>query len=92
MIHFVNQLQYYILFEVIEASWDELQSAITKPNATLDDLIEAHNRYLSNIKHKGLFGGSKREQLHHLLKGMLAYRDAVDGLYSFSVAEFTRKQ
>ncbi|KAL8866407.1 MAG: hypothetical protein Q9174_006320, partial [Haloplaca sp. 1 TL-2023] len=97
MIHFVNQLQYYILFEVIEASWDELQTAITKPNATLDDLIEAHNKYLRNIKHKGLLGGSKRNedfpnQLHHLLKGMLAYRDAVDGLYSFSVAEFTRKQ
>jgi gamma-tubulin complex component 3 len=23
---------------------------------------------------------------------MLAYKDAVDGLYSFSVAEFTRRQ
>jgi gamma-tubulin complex component 3 len=31
-------------------------------------------------------------QLHQILKIMLAYRDAVDGLYSFSVAEFTRRQ
>ncbi|KAL8721949.1 MAG: hypothetical protein Q9225_001463 [Loekoesia sp. 1 TL-2023] len=103
MIHFVNQLQYYILFEVIEASWDQLQAAITKPGATLDDLIEAHTAYLKAITHKGLLGSTRssltgnREdsftsQLHHILKTMLAYRDVVDGLYSFSVAEFTRRQ
>ncbi|KAL8832863.1 MAG: hypothetical protein Q9170_004705, partial [Blastenia crenularia] len=103
MIHFVNQLQYYILFEVIEASWDQLQAAITKPGATLDDLIEAHTAYLKAITHKGLLGSARstltgnREdsftsQLHHTLKTMLAYKDAVDGLYSFCVAEFTRRQ
>lgn len=103
MIHFVNQLQYYILFEVIEASWDSLQTAISRPNATLDDLISAHTNYLKAITHKGLLGSvrtnshGQREdvftaQLHELLKNMLAYRDAVDGLYSFSVAEFTRRQ
>ncbi|KAL9005473.1 MAG: hypothetical protein Q9188_001751 [Gyalolechia gomerana] len=103
MIHFVNQLQYYILFEVIEASWDHLQTAITKPGATLDDLIEAHTAYLKAITHKGLLGsarssltGSREDsftsQLHHILKTMLAYKDVVDGLYSFCVAEFTRRQ
>ncbi len=103
MIHFVNQLQYYILFEVIEASWDQLQAAITKPDCTLDDLIDAHTKYLRSITHKGLLGSARssttgtREdsftsQLHHILKIMLAYREAVDGLYSFSVAEFTRRQ
>ncbi|KAI4258648.1 MAG: hypothetical protein L6R42_004975, partial [Xanthoria sp. 1 TBL-2021] len=104
MIHFVNQLQYYILFEVIEASWDQLQAATTKPGATLDDLIEAHTTYLKAITHKGLLGsarssltGSREDsfftsQLHHILKAMLAYKDVVDGLYSFSVAEFTRRQ
>ena len=103
MIHFVNQLQYYILFEVIEASWDQLQAAIASPDCTLDDLIEAHTRYLKSITHKGLLGSSRssitgaREdsftsQLHYILKIMLAYKDAVDGLYSFSVAEFTRRQ
>ncbi|KAI4141138.1 MAG: hypothetical protein L6R39_005494 [Caloplaca ligustica] len=59
MIHFVNQLQYYILFEVIEASWDQLQAAITKPGATLDDLIEAHTKYLKSITHKGLLGSAR---------------------------------
>ncbi|KAI9671896.1 MAG: Microtubule-nucleating Tub4p (gamma-tubulin) complex component [Caeruleum heppii] len=106
MIHFVCQLQYYILFEVIESSWDALQLAISKPEATLDDLITAHATYLQAITHKGLLGGSARgggsatgnkedsflAQLHGILKVMLAYKDAVDGLYSFSVAEFTRRQ
>ena len=104
MIHFVNQLQYYILFEVIEASWDQLHAAIHKQDCTLDDLIEAHTKYLKAITHKGLLGSVRHNsvtghrddvftaQLHELLKIMLAYKDAVDGLYSFSVAEFTRRQ
>ncbi|KAL4800611.1 Spc98 family-domain-containing protein [Aspergillus venezuelensis] len=106
MIHFVCQLQYYILFEVIESSWDQLQASISKPGCTLDDLIEAHTKYLNSITHKGLLGSSTSSkssstgkpeegflaQLHHILKIMLAYKDVVDGLYSFSVAEFTRLQ
>lgn len=105
MIHFVCQLQYYILFEVIESSWDQLQAAVSKPGCTLDDLIEAHTKYLNSITHKGLLGSASSasasakqpeesflSQLHQLLKIMLAYKDVVDGLYSFSVAEFTRRQ
>lgn len=109
MVHFVNQLQYYILFEVIESSWTHLQAAINKPNVTLDDLITAHSNYLENITQKGLLSSgankaSKKRtatdaesdtfltQLHAILKVMLQYRDAVDGLYSFSVAAYTRQQ
>lgn len=95
MIHFVNQLQYYILFEVIEAGWDGLQRAIRKPDATLDTLISAHTAYLRSITRKGLLGGGAVDftaQLHELLKLMLAYKEAVDSLYSYSVAEFTRRQ
>ncbi|KAJ5591150.1 hypothetical protein N7450_005122 [Penicillium hetheringtonii] len=111
MIHFVCQLQYYILFEVIESSWDQLQNEMSKPDCTLGDLIDAHNKYLNSITHKGLLGSTSTSrygaststsakqpeesflsQLHQILKIMLAYKDAVDGLYSFSVAEFTRRQ
>lgn len=96
MVHFVNQLQYYILFEVIEAGWEGLMREMRKPGATLDTLIEAHTAYLRSITRKGLLGGGGQvgftSQLHELLKLMLAYRDAVDSLYSYSVAEFTRRQ
>lgn len=109
MIHFVGQLQYYILFEVIESSWDELQKGITKEDCTLDDLIKAHHKFLSNITHKGLLGAKRKHyaapgmadveersdymsQLKGILDNMLSYRDSVDGLYSWSVSEFTRRQ
>jgi len=103
MIHFIGQLQYYILFEVIESSWDELQTSIHKEGCTLDDLIKSHTKYLNAITHKGLLGAKKvrhgeeeestfMSQLGELLRIMLAYRDAVDGLYSWSVAEFSRRQ
>ena len=95
MIHFIDQLQYYILFEVIEAGWEGLQKDMKKPEATLDTLISAHTTYLRSITRKGLLGGGAVDftaQLHEILKLMLAYKDAVDGLYSYSVAEFTRRQ
>ena len=103
MIHFIGQLQYYILFEVIESSWDELQTAIHREGCTLDDLIKAHTKYLNAITHKGLLGAKKKHhgevdentfmvQLGEILRLMLSYRDAVDGLYSWSVSEFTRRQ
>ncbi|KAK3942277.1 Spc98 family-domain-containing protein [Diplogelasinospora grovesii] len=118
MIHFVGQLQYYILFEVIESSWTELQKNIRKEDCTLDDLITAHTKYLTSITHKGLLGARRRQyadamkeaaaqagaeaagedrnsymiQLGELIRTMLAYRDSVDGLYSWSVSDFTRRQ
>jgi gamma-tubulin complex component 3 len=98
MIHFIDQLQYYVLFEVIEKGWADLQKNMQKPDATLDTLITSHAEYLSNITRKGLLGASGTigldftTQLHELFKLMLAYRDALDSLYSYSVAEFTRRQ
>ncbi|MCJ1312159.1 Microtubule-nucleating Tub4p (gamma-tubulin) complex component [Agyrium rufum] len=104
MIHLINQLQYYLLFEVIETSWNELHAKIRRPNCTLDDLVHAHRKYLEEITGKGLLGGEdastthKRHHkdlkplLHEITKGMMAYRDVVEGLYGFSVAEFSRAQ
>jgi gamma-tubulin complex component 3 len=106
MVHFVGQLQYYILFEVIESSWTELQKNIRGEDCTLDDLIGAHTKYLTAITQKGLLGAKRKQhleaeaedrnsymiQLGELLRLMLAYRDSVDGLYSWSVSDFTRRQ
>jgi gamma-tubulin complex component 3 len=95
MIHFIDQLQWYILFEVIEAGWEGLQKEIRKPDATLDTLITAHTSYLKAITRKGLLGGGHVDftgQLHELLKLILAYKDAIDALWSHSVDEFGRRQ
>ncbi|KAI1487350.1 spindle pole body component alp6 [Biscogniauxia mediterranea] len=131
MVHFVGQLQYYILFEVIESSWTELQARLARDDVTLDDVIHAHKKYLDSITHKGLLGARRRRfvgssaggsagggggapgasasasgpganndeddnsymiQLGELLRTMLAYRESVDGLYSWSVSDFTQRQ
>lgn len=95
MVHFISQLQYYILFEVIERSWHDLKQAMHKPDSTLDDLIQAHAAYLNSITTKGLLGSGSIDftrQLHELLKTMLSYKEAVDGLYGVSVAENLKRQ
>ncbi|KAI1362692.1 Spc97/Spc98 family protein [Xylaria arbuscula] len=113
MVHFVGQLQYYILFEVIESSWTELQSRLKREDVTLDDIIKAHKNYLNSITHKGLLGARRKRfvtssnnsaaaneeddnsymiQLGEILRTMLSYRDCVDGLYSWSVSDFTLRQ
>jgi gamma-tubulin complex component 3 len=98
MIHFIGQLQYYILFEVIESSWDDLQKAVHAEGCTLNELIAAHLKYLHQITHKGLLGGKESKSSNHmktmgeLMSLMLHYRNSVDGLYSWSVADFSRRQ
>lgn len=53
MIHFIQQIQYYILFEVIECSWTTMLEQIEKARA-LDDILEAHQKFLKDA-HDGAF-------------------------------------
>ncbi|XP_012160527.1 gamma-tubulin complex component 3 homolog isoform X2 [Ceratitis capitata] len=61
MIHFIHQMQYYILFEVIECSWAELQDRVQQAKA-LDDILDAHDDFLNAIK-CGAFLDSSSGQL-----------------------------
>ncbi|PKC02638.1 hypothetical protein RhiirA5_390377 [Rhizophagus irregularis] len=93
MIHFVYQLQYYILFEVIECSWDELVTEIEigKKSGDLDSLIEAHNKYLTNVTTKCFLGTSNNQNyLSRLLKiigHILQYKNVLDELHNFALKE-----
>ncbi|KAJ3115120.1 Gamma-tubulin complex component 3 [Physocladia obscura] len=58
MIHFTYQLQYYILFEVLECSWNELNAYLSRKTGDLDQLIGAHNKYLNNITSRGLLAAT----------------------------------
>lgn len=49
MIHFIHQMQYYILFEVIECSWAAFLEKCHNAK-TLDDILYAHNEFLDTIK------------------------------------------
>lgn len=48
MMHFVHQMQYYVLFEVIECNWVELQERMQNATA-LDDILDSHAKFLEAI-------------------------------------------
>ncbi|KAK2147394.1 hypothetical protein LSH36_555g02025 [Paralvinella palmiformis] len=48
MVHFVQQVQYYINFEVLECSWDELLNKMNDAE-DLDCVIAAHQVFLDTI-------------------------------------------
>ncbi|KAF9932969.1 Gamma-tubulin complex component 3 [Mortierella alpina] len=96
MIHFVYQLQYYILFEVLECSWDELLKAIENNTSDLDSLIDAHSKYLRDVTSKGLLSASHdtnmMPRLLELLATILDYKVAQDNLYNYAMAEIERRE
>eukprot|EP00026_Physarum_polycephalum_P001520 Phypoly_transcript_01522.p1 GENE.Phypoly_transcript_01522~~Phypoly_transcript_01522.p1 ORF type:complete len:898 (+),score=123.02 Phypoly_transcript_01522:59-2752(+) len=48
MLHFISNLQYYIMFEVLESSWSGFMQRV-KTAQDLDELIAAHTTYLAQI-------------------------------------------
>lgn len=83
MNHFVTNLQYYIMFEVLEVSWsdflDELEVA-----KDLDDLLVAHEKYLHSIVEKSLLGVRSQtlyKTLFVLFDLILKFRSQADRLY-----------
>ncbi|XP_027069148.1 gamma-tubulin complex component 3-like isoform X2 [Coffea arabica] len=83
MNHFVANLQYYIMFEVLEISWSNFlkEMEIAKD---LDDLLLAHEKYLCSIVEKSLLG--ERSQtlnttLFVLFDLILRFRSHADRLY-----------
>ncbi|KAJ3010986.1 UNVERIFIED_CONTAM: Gamma-tubulin complex component 3 [Siphonaria sp. JEL0065] len=98
MIHFIYQLQYYFLFEVLECSWNELNAYLEKRTGDLDQLIGAHNKYLNNITSRGLLAAttSSNQNMFSMLIGLfdvilkfqLAMEEMVEiGLEILSIAK-----
>ncbi|KAJ3043517.1 Gamma-tubulin complex component 3 [Rhizophlyctis rosea] len=97
MSHFILQLQYYILFEVIECSWEELMDVLEKRGEgwgmDLDAVIGAHNRYLNCVSQKGLLGGvgggghNIPSKLLKIFDTILAFGEACEGLLKWGEVE-----
>uniref|UniRef100_A0A1I8N3G9 Uncharacterized protein n=1 Tax=Musca domestica TaxID=7370 RepID=A0A1I8N3G9_MUSDO len=65
MIHFIHQMQYYILFEVIECSWAELQEKVQNAKA-LDDILNAHDEFLTTIKCGAFLDSNSGDLCHNM--------------------------
>ncbi|KYR01195.1 spindle pole body component 98 [Tieghemostelium lacteum] len=58
MILFLRNLQYYIMFEVLECSWKQLVKEIQEAQ-DLDQLIDSHIQYLHDISSKTFLSNSE---------------------------------
>ncbi|XP_055531465.1 gamma-tubulin complex component 3 [Wyeomyia smithii] len=65
MINFICQMQYYILFEVIECSWVQFLPRVNQAKA-LDDILEAHQQFLEEIR-IGIFLDDSSQQIVNTL-------------------------
>ncbi|KAG1679629.1 hypothetical protein FOA52_006146 [Chlamydomonas sp. UWO 241] len=79
MSHFCTNLQYYIMYEVMETAWREFNAQATAAS-DLDELIAAHDKYLDTLVTKALLGEATetlRVTLRELLENMLTLRGQV---------------
>mmetsp|Transcript_8944 Transcript_8944/g.19114 ORF Transcript_8944/g.19114 Transcript_8944/m.19114 type:complete len:880 (+) Transcript_8944:124-2763(+) len=79
MSHFCTNLQYYYMSEVLEAAWRDFNKRAASA-ADLDQLIAAHDEYLSTVLRKALLeegGDALRVTLNELLDNMLTVHGVV---------------
>jgi gamma-tubulin complex component 3 len=71
--HCISNLQYYLMFEVMECAWSELETQLAEAK-DLDDLIAAHNAFLDSVLKSALLGEHTRtirEKLRELVRFVL---------------------
>jgi len=83
MIHFVYNLQYYMMFEVIETSWEDFMKGMESAK-NLDELIAAHQEYIEHILQRALMARGTEGLKGHLdsiFKLIIQFRHSQDNLY-----------
>uniref|UniRef100_A0A3P8UTE0 Tubulin gamma complex component 3 n=1 Tax=Cynoglossus semilaevis TaxID=244447 RepID=A0A3P8UTE0_CYNSE len=84
MVHFIHQMQYYITFEVLECSWDELWNKVQKAQ-DLDHIIAAHEVFLDTIISRCLLDNNTR--LRAIFDQIIEFQNAQDSLYRTALEE-----
>lgn len=89
MVHFIHQMQYYITFEVLECSWDELWKRVQQAQ-DLDQIIAAHDTFLDSVISRCLLDNSSRSllnQLRAIFDQIIEFQSAQDSLYRSALEE-----
>ncbi|XP_032879048.1 gamma-tubulin complex component 3 isoform X2 [Amblyraja radiata] len=89
MVHFVHQMQYYITFEVLECSWDELWNKMQQAQ-DLDHITAAHEAFLDTIVSQCLLDSKSEElltQLRALFDRILEFQSAQESMYHSALEE-----
>ena len=77
MLHFISNLQNYLMFEVLEGGWEGLKASVRNAR-TVDDVIKAHDFYLNQIVDKTLLcndedgDSGNGKSLENLLRKLLS--------------------
>eukprot|EP00057_Strongylocentrotus_purpuratus_P005521 XP_003731157.2 PREDICTED: LOW QUALITY PROTEIN: gamma-tubulin complex component 3 [Strongylocentrotus purpuratus] len=93
MIHFVNQMQYYINFEVMACSWDEMWKDVTEA-ADLDKIIAAHEVFLDTILRRALLDEESRPlltQLRAIFDLIIKFQNTQEAMYTNALEELNRR-
>uniref|UniRef100_A0A669F6W5 Tubulin gamma complex component 3 n=1 Tax=Oreochromis niloticus TaxID=8128 RepID=A0A669F6W5_ORENI len=91
MVHFIHQMQYYITFEVLECSWDELWNKVRQAQ-DLDHIIAAHEVFLDTIISRCLLDNNSRSllnQLRAIFDQIIEFQSAQDSLYRSALEELS---
>lgn len=67
MIHFIHQIQYYIMFEVIECLWTRMLDDIEHAKS-LDEILHAHMQFLTDVQLAGLM--DEHEEISKTLRNV----------------------
>ncbi|XP_075446801.1 gamma-tubulin complex component 3 isoform X1 [Ascaphus truei] len=89
MVHFIHQMQYYITFEVLECSWDELWNKVQQAQ-DLDHIIAAHEVFLDTIISRCLLDSESRallNQLRAVFDQIIEFQNAQDTMYRAALEE-----
>ncbi|KAM4700413.1 gamma-tubulin complex component 3 isoform 2-T2 [Discoglossus pictus] len=93
MVHFIHQMQYYITFEVLECSWDELWNKVQQAQ-DLDHIIAAHEVFLDTIISRCLLDTDSRallNQLRAVFDQIIEFQSAQDTMYRAALEELQRR-
>lgn len=93
MVHFIHQMQYYITFEVLECSWDELWNRVQQAQ-DLDHIIAAHEAFLDTITSRCLLDSDSRvllNQLRAVFDQIIELQNTQDAIYRAALEELQRR-
>ena len=95
MLHVVTTFCTYLMFEVLEVEWRTMQDRIENQCHSLEDLISAHDSYLSAIVERALLGAHDDElnaQLQRMLQSVLNFCALEETLIADAVSALARKR
>ncbi|XP_059984815.1 gamma-tubulin complex component 3 isoform X6 [Lagenorhynchus albirostris] len=93
MVHFIHQMQYYITFEVLECSWDELWNKVQQAQ-DLDHIIAAHEAFLDTVISRCLLDADSRallNQLRAVFDQIIELQNTQDAIYRAALEELQRR-